>query len=525
MTKDQQKRYDEIGEQMKRGRQKLAELRLEAENATVPTFVRKGVNFLRFVTTAQRALRATMDFSAVLRQALRMTLGHPVKAARSFGKAWTAARSEASLQDVNTEILSDPTVQEAVKKFGLHLREVDALNERDVEMFHGMERNKVKIFGKEYAITDIPFFGEFMLKSERHYLTYLNTMSADLYTSIVNGIPGGATPWQKKMVADMINIWNGSAALSKERRQALQKAWVNDVFWAPQLAISRVQSAVGYDIWHPLVAKGIKNADGTFDKPSGEERKTAAKIGLIEHLRSTVAMMAMGYLLRWLFADDDDKYDFSQADWFEKMMMLVSPKIGNTTIDLTGGESTFNKLVHQLATRSKRTGMGRLQKFGDFNGPSTWGVIGRYLQGKLSPSASTVTALWEGKDYVGEEYGVGKAIKELVLPLTFEDVKDQLEQNGVGKSLVTVPLSILGAGGSTYDRKPYENAVNRFLEKKDGFAPDVRGRIEAKVKAAKRLESEAEKLEKNGRPVPQSLADRIEELKSGALSLIREARR
>lgn len=37
-------------------------------------------------------------------------------------------------------------------------------------------------------------------------------------------------------------------------------------------------------------------------------------------------------------------------------------------------------------------------------------------------------------------------------------------QNGVGKSLLTIPFTLLGAGGSTYDRKPYENAVNRFLE-------------------------------------------------------------
>jgi len=553
MTKDQQKRYDELGEQMKRGRQKLAELRLEAENATVPTFVRKGVNFLRFVTTAQRALRATMDFSAVLRQAARMTLGHPVKAARSFGKAWTAARSEASLLDVNTEILSDPTVQEAVKKFGLHLREVDAQSDRDVEMFHGMERNKVKIFGKEYAITDIPLFGEFMLKSERHYLTYLNAMSADLYTSIVNGIPGGATPWQKKMIADMINIWNGSAALSKERRQALQKAWVNDIFWAPQLAISRVQSAVGYDIWHPLVAKGIKNADGSFDKVSNDERKTAAKIGLREHLRSTVAMLAIGSLLKWLFSDDDDKYDFSQADWFEKMMMIASPKIGNTTIDLTGGESTFNRLVHQLATKSKRSSTGRVMKFGDFNGPTTMGAIGRYLQGKLSPSASTIVALWEGKDYVGEEYGVGNMVWEMLVPLTFDDVKDQIVQNGVGKSLVTVPLSILGAGGSTYDRKPYDNAVNRFLEEKraydaiskdaeltqserkellDGMksesplmADSVRGDIDARIKAVNRLERKAKDIEKKGGTPTASLTNEIERQKSILLDKIRRSRR
>ena len=101
-------------------------------------------------------------------------------------------------------------------------------------------------------------------------------------------------------------------------------------------------------------------AEGGYDAPSGEERVAAAKIGLSEHLKSTVAMIALGALLKWIFADDDDWYNFRQSDWFEKMMLLASPKIGNTTIDLTGGEASFNRLVHQIATKSKRSGTGRL---------------------------------------------------------------------------------------------------------------------------------------------------------------------
>ena len=414
--------------------------------------------------TAQRALRATLDFSAVLRQAARMTLAHPVKAARAFGKALGAMWSESRLQDVNDEIMEDPAVREAVEKYGLHLREVDATNARDVEMFHGMERNKIKLFGKEFAITDIPFFGKFMLMSERHYLTYLNAMSAEIYSSIVNDprrFPGGATPWQKKMVADMVNVWNGSAALSKGRRQALQNAWWNFFLWAPQLMISRVQSAVGYDWWHPLTARGVKNDAGGFDAVTGAERRAAAKAGLSEHMRSTIAMVAIGALIKWMFSDDDDKYNFWQADWFEKMMMLVSPKVGNTTVDLTGGESTFDKLVHQLSTGRKRTLEGKERDI------SPWDALGRYLRGKASPFVSTIGSLIEGKDFVGDDYTPGKMVREMLMPLTFDDVKDQIVQNGVGKSLVTVPLTLLGAGGSTYDRKPYENAVNRFLEAKN----------------------------------------------------------
>ena len=560
MPPEMQKRYDTMGEQMKKARQKLADMRLEAENATLPSFWRKAGEYLRFSMTAQRALRATMDFSAVLRQAARITLAHPVMGVKAFGKAWNAAHSEANLLAVNDEIMSDPTIQEAVAKYGLHLREVDATNARDVEMFHGMERDKVRIFGKEVSITDIPFFGEFMLKSERHYITYLNAVSAELYSSIVNDrtrFPAGPTAWQKKMVADMINIWNGSAALSEERRQALQKAWINDILWAPQLAISRIQSAALYDMWHPLVAKGVKNAEtGAFDAVSAEERKTMFKIGAAEHLKSSLAMIALGALLKWLFADEDDWYDFKRADWFEKLLMIVSPKVGNTTIDLTGGEQSVIRAAYKiwkLATSGKvRTGSGRMAEMGSYGGPTVWGVIGRYVQGKTSPWLSELVSLMEGRDYVGNEYTWKDAAIGAAVPLTFEDVKEQLEQNGIGKSLITIPLSLLGAGGSTYDRKVYENAVNPFMEAKktyDAVTDDgdldeserrdklsrlkasnpllvdgIRDRIASETATIRRLEANARKVAAIAGEPNADLEAEIARRKADLLKLIRDNR-
>ena len=106
---------------------------------------------------------------------------------------------------------------------------------------------------------------------------------------------------------------------------------------------------------------------------------------------------------------------------------------------------------------------------GSYGGPTVWGVIGRYVQGKTSPWLSELVSLMEGHDYVGNEYTWKDAVMGAAVPLTFEDVKEQLEQNGIGKSLVTIPLSLLGAGGSTYDRKVYENAVNPFMEAKKTY--------------------------------------------------------
>jgi len=557
MPPEMQKRYDEMGKQLKKAHQKLADMRLEAENATSPSFWRKGTEYFKFVTAAQRALRATLDFSATMRQAARITLGHPVIGAKSFGKAVRAMKNDVNLQAINDEIMSDPNVQEAVGKYGLHIREVDGENARDVEMFHGMERNRIRIGKKDFAITDIKFFGELMLKSERHYITYLNAVSTELYNAIVNDktrFPGGATPWQKKMVCDMINMWNGSGAMSKQTRSAIQKAFINEILWAPGLMISRIQTAVGMDIWRPLFAKGVANDKGGYDPVSAGERATMAKIGASEHFKSTLAMIAIGALLKWMFASDDDWYNFGQADWVEKFLMLVSPTVGNTTIDLTGGEASVYRLIHTLWTGKKKSASGKLQVLGEtFGAPTHMQVLQRFFEGKLSPWLSEAVSILSGHDYVGDEYTFGKAIVDSTIPLTFTDIYDQLDQNGIGKSIITIAATLLGAGGSTYDRKPYENAVNPFaealkeyesIEKDEALDEDtreellenirtsnplmrdeVREDIAADLKLIRHDEFLARKNEKRDGEPDTMLLEQIEQDKAKLLERIRSARR
>ena len=553
MPADLQARYDEMGRQLKRAHQKLADMRLDAQNATVPAWRRRGAEFVKFLTASQRALMATMDFSAVLRQAARISLGHPKIAYKSFGKSVRAMANDVRLSEINDEIMSDPSIREAVEKYGLHMRDVDAANGRDVEMFHGMERNRIRMFGKEMAITDIPLFGELMLKSERHYITYLNSVSAELYTALANDktrFPDGPTPWQKKAICDMINTWNGSGAISKERRSAMLKSGINEVFWAPGLAISRIQTAAGYDIWAPLVSKGIANEQGGYDAPSADERKTMAKLGLAEHVKSSLAMIALGALVKFITADDDDWYQFGQADWFEKLMMLASPKVGNTTIDLTGGERSVYDLAHTLVTGRKRTSTGRTQKLGEgYKAPDAVSVVQRFMEGKWSPWLSEAFALYNGKDYTGQQYGLMQFLSNKV-PLSETDIKEQVMMNGIGTSLLTAPLTLLGAGGSTYDRKPYENAVNPFLEAKkeyDAVAADesiedgereaklsqmrednpllrdeVREDIAADLAAIRKDENLAKRMEKNGEEPDAELNDQIEQGKREVLEKIRK---
>ena len=452
MTPEQQRMYDEMGAKQRKARAKLAQMRLDAQHATRPKWVRKATGAVKFAGAAIRATMATVDFSAVLRQSATISLGHPKMAVKAFGAAWASMASEDRLAEINGEILSDSDVKEAMEKYGLNMRSVDSDDARDAEIFHGVERNTVKIRGKEYAMTDIPLFGKLLLKSERHYITYLNSVSADLYKSIVNDrvrFPEGPSPWQKKMICDLVNIWNGSGAMSKERRAALMKSGVNEVFWAPGLVVSRIQSALGYDIlFHNFFAEGLDA------KPvSMEERIAVAKIAVGHRARFLAASVALGLLFAALQWDSGDWGEWwNEADIVEKFMMLTSPVVKNTTIDLTGGERTVTKFVHDYVKGERRTARGKIQELGKgFGVPTRTDLAIRFVRGKFSPALSMLLALADGKDYVGNEFGLKEAAMSLV-PLSVSDIYDQLTLNGIWTTFVTAPLTLLGAGGTTYER-------------------------------------------------------------------------
>ncbi len=107
-------------------------------------------------------------------------------------------------------------------------------------------------------------------------------------------------------------------------------------------------------------------------------------------------------------------------------------------------------------------------------------------------------------------------------------------------SLVTAPLSLLGAGGSTYDRKPYENAVNRFKESYEANAlakPEDAAKVAATLKNISNLESKlktilgkVEAAEAQGKDTSaerkglEDLAQRIAVEKGKALEFIRSLR-
>ena len=339
---------------------------------------------------------------------------------------------------------------------------------------------------------------------------------------------------------------NGSAQLDSAKKKQLMNQ-LTGIFWAPKLAMSRLQLAVGWDVIHPLL-------DSSVDFKT---RLRTAGFNAIEHARAKLAMIALGTLMLMLFGDDDDKEKARRAKWYQQFLQVIKPRIGNTTLDFSGGEVGWYQLMAKWATLQKESGTGKKVYFTDQDGhKQSFGAdimtdTFRFAQGKFNPLLSNAIALWTGKDYVGQPFGLGDLAVNTFVPLGATDMTEAFVENGLGRGLLLAPFIVFGAGGNTYPLKRYEIAANQFTEAVKNYNailqdkdmdgdekanlvqelerdfPELtqRGRIEGAIGKVKFFQSEIKKAQKAGAPVPQNLTDGLEQAKNETLELIREARK
>mgnify|MGYP003402304187 CR=1 FL=1 len=473
MTPEQQERYDELGRQQKRAMQKLNELRKQARELAWFAPVRAAKNTFMFLNSLHTATMASFDRSAVLRQALKLSLAHPKLALFDYAKAERAAWSERRFNEINAEILADPIIKEAEEKFGLKMRSSDIANVHDIEMFRGANSEPPNWIKRINELIDgVPVLGGSWAKirqfhraalanSERHYVTYLNLMAAQSYKLLLDATPG-ASDFQKRKFADLVNMLSGSGAMSAKTRNAINA--VNDTFghviWSPSLWTSQIQQKIYWDVINPFIGDH-KDAGANSRREAAKVATEAAKL----RLRAELATLAIGAMIALLWSDDDWWEEFKRKGIFTKWNMLKHPVIGKAHIDLEMGERTFDKFASALVTGERETSTGRRVKLGDYGVGDIFSMFGRYVGGKLSPTYSKVVALLQGKDYVGQPFGM----KELLLsafPLSISDVAQTAVEDDwlTGAAPAAMLLTVLGAGGNVYDEKYYERAVNPFIE-------------------------------------------------------------
>ena len=278
----------------------------------------------------------------------------------------------------------------------------------------------------------------------------------------------GATTEELSGMANFVNRMTGRGTLGPAEKLAPQ---MNALFYAARLQASHIQ-APAYIFFK------------AFDSTKGS--RYVQKLAARTLISST--LLAGGTLALAKAVGADIEVDPRSSN-FGKI------KIGPTRIDVTGGFAPMIRLVDRIATEAAG-GKGLKTDIGDFRNIGVKELIGDFLQGKLSPGASTAYDAWRGENFAGEKLTADWATvrREAInrgTPLFLQSMVEAYQEGG----WADVPFAsaeLVGLGTMTYT--PPTAAINNLINDDieggiidlddypefDGEGPRTRGELHPK---------------------------------------------
>jgi hypothetical protein len=378
------------------------------------------------VLNISRALMATADLSAPLRQALLPTLSKPVMASKAFAEM---------LRQWYSKDVADTWLADLKDSPGYQLMQLSGLYIAD--------RTNAKVTAKEEDFQSnlaekIPLAGRLVAKSERAYVAYLNKMRADLFMNGVNvlqndGVSFASNPKAYKALATYINASTGRGNLGMLEKAA---PILNTTFFSPRLMASRIQLLTNWA------------------NPSFYKNTPAAVRKMYFKDMGTFIAFGMGILALAALSGADTEEDPRSPD-FGKI------RSGNTRWDIWGGFQQFVRYASQIATGEKKsTASGKITPLdgSSYSKETRMSVIGNFIRSKLAPVPSAVVDYLYGENMIGDPFNLSNTIISRISPLVWQGVYESAKQDGWLFAITATGVpSILGIGVQTY-------GLNDFLE-------------------------------------------------------------
>lgn len=361
--------------------------------------LRKGLEGTRDVLNTARSIRTAFDLSAVLRQGGFIALSHPIRAAKAFPAMFKALASEKGQFEVNQEIQARPNAAE-YKSSKLHLTDPNDPHLSKMEEAY-MSRWSSKIPGVAH--------------SERAYTAFLNRLRADSFDAMKTSIGRDLAPKEAEAISNFINVATGRGNLAGAAGAAIS---LNTAFFAPRYVLSRFELLAGQPLYRGTAATRLTVAK--------EYARYLGALGVIYTLSQAAGAKV---------EKDPHSADFGKL------------RFGNTRVDLLSGLS-------QTAVATTRFSTGKTKDASGVTKPADAAeVAGRFVRTKLAPVPGGVVDLRSGKNVVGEKVTPTDALKNMVVPMGFEDIYNAMLDQGIPKGTAFALLSIFGAGVQTYKKK------------------------------------------------------------------------
>ena len=387
-----------------------------------------------------RALMATADYSAPLRQAVVATVAYPKVALEASKEMFKQSLLPEAADKWLADLYASPGYQ-LMKDSGLYIADI----------------KNPKLTAKEEDFTSnlaskIPGLGLLVGESERAYVAYLNKMRVDIFSLGVellqnNGKSFATNPDDYKALASYVNDITGRGELPSKIEGA--GPFLNIAFFSPRLILSRFR----------LLTNWI-NPYWYFKTPIEIKKMYVKDMGLFIAFGSAV-------LLAFAASGADVEDDPRSSD-FGKI------RYGDTRWDIWGGFQQFVRTFAQATTgETKSTVSGKIK---ELKSDERAGVIGRFFRSKLAPVPSLVVDAYTGTDMMGVPFNLKDKALSMSYPLVLQSGVESMEQDGIvfGIGATYLP-SIVGVGVQTYSTNDFlkqgpDSDIIKLLREKKAVA-------------------------------------------------------
>lgn len=373
-----------------------------------------------------KAFNAAFDNSFWGRQGFKAIATHPVEWATDFAKSWKDIAQQFTAKG-NWYGSGDNAVMEGIKS-DIYSRP-NALNGR-------YQLGKFDLLGNEEAYPTslpeyIPLIGRMFKASEVAYTGGALRLRADIADSILQKAQEAGIDLTDKTeiqsIGKMVNALTGRGYLGKG--EIIAKP-LNVALFSPRSLKSNFDFLTAHQLQKDVTPFVRQQATMNL-------LKTSALIG-------TVLLTAK--------AINPKSVDFDpRSSNFGKI------KIGNTTIDVTGGTGSLATLLSRVLTQSsKSTATGKVTPLNSnkYGAKTVKDVFVDYFTNKLSPVGQVANeTLLTGKTFQGKKPTFGGEASNLFTPLPVKNIQEVLSTPGGANAFMTGLIDAVGFVTNTYNSK------------------------------------------------------------------------
>jgi hypothetical protein len=404
-------------------------LKLVAEHKTTMESIKDPVKFMTDLAGTAKAMKASMDNSAIFRQGWKTMMTHPgiwwKSAIKSFSDIFKTLKGEEVIDRVNADILSRPRAVDgsyAKGKFDIGTIE---------EAYPTLWARKLPVIGRLYHASEVA------------YTAFLHRLRADLadkYLEIAERTGVDITNvTELQNIGKLVNSLTGRGSLGRAEPMA---GIVNNIFFSPRLLKSN---------WDILTAHQFQRGVTPF------VRKQAA-INLLKIVSGSAAILVIADAINPGSVQKDPR----SAD-FGKI------RVGDTKFDVSGGMSGLVTLASRImtnASKSSTTGMITSLGNGDYGSQTRLDVIYNFFENKLSPAFAVIKDLMKGETFSGDKPTVMNELNNLVTPIIVTNYFELQSNPNSANVLMSQILDGLGISVNTYSvsKADWSRTMGKELE-------------------------------------------------------------